>query len=263
MFAYDYKGKNLNEVDMFLQTVSVEYGRYAPANTNYIVTRVFKKRPDGKYQYPFIRDYWQAGAHAVGVSCYTLAKNEGWFLTTNAGLNEGLAIENGILLKDTTATIHAGAIPLTIDSNGDLGYVNTNTTGTGQTLVNNGIISATCGFSPIINNYENFDYSSTPLDDVTPAQRNVIGQFENGDYCIITGEGRNFANSTGFTMPQMQDFCKSLGLKFAYCLDGGGSTQTVLGLKNLNHIYENETGRTLGSMIVFNGKTTFEKPIQS
>lgn len=262
MFAYNYKGEKLNEADMFFQNVSVEYGRYAPANTNYIVTRVFKKRLDGTYQYPFIRDYWRAGIGG-GVSCYTLAKNEGWFLTTNAGLNEGLAIENGVLLKDTTATIHAGSMPLTIDSNGDLGYVDTNTTGTGQALVNRGIVSATCGFSPIINNYENFDYSSTPLDSVTPAQRNVIGQFENGDYCIITGEGRNFANSTGFTMPQMQDFCKSLGLKFAYCLDGGGSTQTVLGLKNLNHIYELDTGRTLGSFIVFNGKTTFEKPIQA
>lgn len=262
MFAYDYKGKNLNEADIFFQTVSVEYGRYAPANTNYIVTRVFKKRPDGTFQYPFARDVWAGGTRG-GKSCYQLATAEGWYLALNGGLNEGLCIENGILITDVAATTHAGSIPLTIDANGDLGYVASNTTGTGQSLINNGIVSAVCGFSPIINNYVNFDYSSTLLDDITPAQRNIIGQFENGDYCIITGEGRNFANSTGFTMPQMQDFCKSLGLKFAYCLDGGGSTQTVLGLKNLNHIYENDTGRTLASAIVFNGKSTYEPPISN
>lgn len=265
MFAYNYKGEKLNGADMFFQNVSVEYGRYAPANTNYIVTRVFKKRLDGTYQYPFTRDVWEGGTKG-GVSCYQMAINEGWYLTMNGGVNEGLCIENGILVTDVTPTNHAGAMPLTIDSNGDLGFVDTNTTGTGQALVNSGIVSATCGFFPIIVDYDNYNYPNINNHSVSTgerAQRNIIGQFENGDYCIITAEGRNYANSAGFTIPQMQDFCKTLGLKFAYNLDGGGSTQTVLGLKNLNHIYENVTGRTLASMIVFNGRATFEKPNQS
>lgn len=261
MQYYDYQGHAVNGVDDFRQNVIIDYGRYE--DTNYTMLRIFKKRLDGTYQYPFARDVW-AGGTKGGKSCYQIAVDEGWLLALNGGLNEGLCIENGVLITDVTATNHAGAMPLTIDSNGDLGYVEADTTGTGQTLINQGIVSAVCGFFPIINNYENFNYPSTIGNLISSAaQRNVIGQFDNGDYCIITSEGRNYAHSTGLVMAQMQNLCKSIGLRFAYNLDGGGSTQTVLGLKNLNHIYENDTGRTLASMIVFNGKTTFEKPIQS
>ena len=271
---YDAFGKKVSRLDddedmAFYETVSVEYGRYAPANTNYIVTRVFKKRPDGTYQFPFVRDMYRYKSPEQNASnersAYGLALEEGWYLVINAGLWEGLSIENGILINDEAAEQHAGAMPLTIDSNGDLGYTDANTTGKGQSLINNGIVSAICGFYPIINNYENFDYPTGVGNSVgqTRAQRNVIGQFENGDYCIITGEGRGFANSDGFTMSDLQTICKGLGLRFAYNLDGGGSTQAVLGLKNLNHVYEGTTGRILGSCIVFNGTNTFSIPNQS
>lgn len=265
VFAYNYQGKVLNEQDMFFQNVHLDYGYHSVAQTNYTVLRVFKKRLDGTYQYPFARDVW-AGGTKGGKSCYQLATEEGWYLALNGGVNEGLCIQNGVLVTDTPPTTHSGAIPLTIDSNGDLGYVASDTTGTGQSLINNGIVSAVCGFFPIIVDYDNYNYPGIAGRSVSTnerAQRNIIGQFENGDYCIITAEGRNYANSAGFTIPQMQDFCKTLGLKFAYNLDGGGSTQTVLGLKNLNHIYENETGRTLASAIVFNGKSTYEPPISN
>lgn len=266
MFIYNYRGQLLNEGD-FYRNMTLDYGR--TANTSYTVIRIFKKRIDGGEEYPFVRDRFRYNSPEQSESnqrsAYGLALEEGWYLTINAGLWEGLSIENGVLINDESAVRHEGAMPLTINSNGDLGYTNADTTGRGQSLINSGIVSAICGFYPIINNYVDFDYPIGVGGSVgeTHAQRNVIGQFENGDYCIITGEGRGFANSEGFTVSDLQTICKGLGLKFAYMLDGGGSTQTVIGLKNLNHIYEGTTGRILGSYIVFNGTSTFSIPNQS
>lgn len=266
MYIYNYNGRLLNQGD-FYRNITLDYGRLS--NTNYTVIRIFKQRINGSYQYAFVRDRFRYNSPEESEmnqrTAHDLALEEGWYLVINAGLWEGLSIENGVLINDVSAVRHAGAMPLTINNNGDLGYTDANTTGRGQSLINSGIVSAICGFYPIINNYEDFDYPTDVGSGVGSirAQRNVIGQFDNGDYCIITGEGRDFANSEGFTASDLQTICKGLGLKFAYMLDGGGSAQTVIGLKNLNHIYEGTTGRILGSYIVFNGTNTFRIPNQS
>jgi exopolysaccharide biosynthesis protein len=160
--------------------------------------------------------------------------------------------------------VHEGALALTIDSNGDLGYLSyTDTAGKAQSLIANGIVSAVCGFFPLIDNYEKCtipDVAGTDVPGWANAQRQIVGQYENGDYCIITGEGRDFASSVGFSIERAQDICKRLGLRFAYNCDGGGSTQTVLGTKNINHVYETPTGRKVKSYIVFNGSSQYAIP---
>ena len=92
---------------------------------------------------------------------------------------------------------------------------------------------------------------------VDNAQRQIIGQFNNGDYAILTTEGRGFANSDGWTVSEAQDICVKHGLKFAYLLDGGGSTETVVGSKHINSIYEGTSGRKVPSFIIFNGTNIF------
>ena len=52
--------------------------------------------------------------------------------------------------------------------------------------------------------------------------------------------------------------CKKLGLKFAYNLDGGGSTETMFGYKHLNTIYDGTTGRQVPTFIVFTGSTSLD-----
>lgn len=265
MIAYDYNGAPLNSKDLFYENTKFSYGRVN--NTNYTIMRIFKKRLDGNNQYPFVRNIY-IPYQKPGQTAYELANSEGWFLVTNGGIGDGLTIENGVVITDKSSGDllgQVGAMPLTINTSGDLGYVDADTTGKGAQIVNSGVVSAVCGFFPIIDNYENFSYPTDiphTFDDPNwvNCQRNVIGQFENGDYCIITGEGRNYANSVGFTIPQLQDLCKSIGLKFAYDLDGGGSTQSVLGKKLINHAYEGTTGRTLATAIVFNGKNTYQVP---
>ncbi|XWX32005.1 hypothetical protein BIPXVNHO_CDS0124 [Staphylococcus phage PG-2021_27] len=55
---------------------------------------------------------------------------------------------------------------------------------------------------------------------------------------IITVEGRT-TDSTGMTYDQMYDLCKSLGASYAYCLDGGGSVQTVVRGNLINRQVDN------------------------
>lgn len=257
---YDINGRPLTAENTFFENIQLDYDFDNPSGTFYTAIRVFKKRTDGRYQYPFTRQPTSTGT----MSAYDLASSEGWYLTINGGIGQGLVIQNSTVLVDTAAAVHVGAMPLTIDSNGDLGYVEADTTGKGADIVASGVVSAVCGFFPIIVDYEDFAYPTdipgTDTESWNHAQRQIIGQFDNGDYCIITGEGRNFAGSVGFSITEAQTVCKNLGLKFAYNLDGGGSTQTVLGTKNINHVYEGTTGRNIECYIVFNGLNTYSIP---
>ena len=53
--------------------------------------------------------------------------------------------------------------------------------------------------------------------------RTVIGQYKNGDYMVFTCGGRE-TNQAGMTMHEINDILVSEGLKYAYNLDGGGSS---------------------------------------
>lgn len=255
MQLYDYTGEKIfPECD---ENILIDYGRYK--GTNYIQLRVYKKKSDGTMQYPFVR------RKSPSVSAIDLMNAEGWTLAFNGGVGEGMTIENATVITDANATVQYGGMALTIDQNGDLGYVQEPTAGKGAEYIADGIVSATYGFFPIVENYEAFNYPTNipqTFDSETwlKAQRQIIGQFGNGDYCIITGEGRSYDGSIGFTIPEAQELCLNLGLKFAFNLDGGGSTQLRYRDKSINTIYDQPTGRKRGAWIVFNGTNQFEIP---
>lgn len=257
MKLYNYNGILISGA--FEDNISFSYAYDEDAQTNYTVFRINRNRVDGGNQFPFVR-YVPSRTTA-----YELAVSEGWDMVINAGIGEGLIIEDSTLITDTAASAQAGVLPLTINGSGDLGYVEANTTGKGQTYINNGAVSAVCGFFPVIENYQNYNYPTNipntfELPNWVNAQRQVIGQFGNGDYCIITGAGRGVDNSVGLTIPQEQIIGKKLGLKFAYNLDGGGSTSTVLGERQVSPVYEGTHGRLRSLFIVFNGSDTFSVP---
>lgn len=248
-------------LDQFIQNTDIDYEYDSDTGANYTIIRVYKNRVDGKKQYPFV--YAPNGANAGTKSTLDLVNDEGWLLAINAGVfntstkkPDGIVIQNGEVVQGTISTNHSNCKPLTINSNGDLGYLEANVTGD---MVASNIVSAVCGFMPIIVDYEVVPSSEwNSVSHYTEnAQRQIIGQFGNGDYAILTCEGRGYDNSDGWTIPEAQTICQKHGLKFAYNLDGGGSTETMLGFKHLNTIYENTTGRIVPTFIVFNGTDTF------
>lgn len=250
----------------FMHNIDIDYAFDSDTNANYTVIRVYKKKTDGTFQHPFV--YCPNGTNAGTKSTFDMAKDDGWMLAINGGVfntsrkPDGIVVQNGTVVQNTPASAseHVGAMPLTIDANGDLSYASANADA--STLVANGIVSAVCGFFPIIENYDGVDASvyNWVTNYNTNVQRQIIGQFGNGDYAIVTCEGRGYDNSDGWTIAEAITVCQKLGLKFAYNLDGGGSTETMLELKPFNTIYENATGRIVPTFIVFNGSDTFSIP---
>lgn len=257
---FDYLGNPVDGNILFDGNMTMDYAFDSTSGTNYTALRIFKRRRDGTNQYPFVRK-----VPSQTYSALDLGVAEGWELVINAGMGQGIVIENGVVITDESAVKHAGAMPLTIDGSGDLWYAEADTTGKGAQMVTDGIVSAVCGFFPIIVNFEDYDYpkdipETIELPGWVHAQRQIIGQYGNGDYAILTCDGRNFNNSTGWSIEEAQSICKELGIKFAYNLDGGGSTGVVLRKKQLNLIYEGTTGRKMPTFIVFNGTTQFGIP---
>lgn len=264
MNLFDYNGVRLNAQNLFNEDICIKYAFDETSHTNYTVTRINKKRIDGSVQYAFGRCIpGSASSVTVRKTPYDLAVQEGWLLVANGGIGTGLMIENGIVIDDTTPAECSGVLPLSINQSGDLWYLESDTIGKGETYIAQGVVSAMCGFFPIIVDYEDFAYPTVPGTDTEEwnhAQRQIVGQFGNGDYMLLTSEGRSFDNSVGLTMADAQRICKELGVKFAYNLDGGGSTQTVIGKRIVNSIYQGTSGRVRGTFIVFNGSNAYSIP---
>lgn len=255
-------------LDDFIDNMDIDYAYDSATGANYTIIRVYKDKLDETKQYPFV--YAPNGANACQKSTYEISKEDGWLLAINAGIfntsthkADGQLVENGVIYQSTSSATHPQCRPLVIDEDGDLSEAPYNTNV--ASLVANGAVSVVCGFMAIIKDWQKVP--SSEWNDVVHytqnAQRQIIGQFGNGDYAIITCEGRSTYNSDGWTIEEAQNICVKHGLKFAYNLDGGGSTELMLGLKHFNNIYEGETGRKVSTFIVFNGTNVFNRtPVQ-
>lgn len=248
--------------DQFFENITLTFGYFRGAQ--YYLLRVAREKLNGDKQYPFVLAPNGAGGattSALGLSAikpYPLIINAGLFNNGQGQSKDpvGKVIEDSTAIKDVTTSFP----PLTIDNNGDL-YYDDGTTSCAD-LIASGVVSAVSGFGPIIINYqptsqESYIYPDRWNED---SQRQVIGQFGNGDYGILTIEGRTFDHSTGLGLGDVQALCQQYNFKFAYNLDGGGSTETVYGKKQINIIYEGTTGRICPTFIVFNGTDTFGDP---
>lgn len=227
----------------FMDNIVMDFIWDADNSTRYSIIRVFKATIQGGTLIPKV-DCVRSN-YTSSYSARELAIAQGYNLVINCGLGnltdgdvEGILIQDGEVLYNSSPVDHIGVMPLTIDNEGTLGYADSDADA--YDLVDDGIVSAFCGFAPLVVDYEAFDgssaYQSVPHYN-QGAQRQIIGQYDNGDYAIITCEGRGYANSTGWTIPQAQQICIKHGLKFAYNCDGGASTQTVVGHKQINTYY--------------------------
>jgi len=245
----------------FIDNMDFDYEFDSTSDANYTILRIYQTKIDGTKQYPFVFAPNGSGAGTMSTKDMMDA-NPQWLLAINGGIftnsgADGIVIQNGVSIVNSPATSHVGAYPLTIDSSGNLSYAAPDAST--STLISNGIKSAVCGFCPIVVDYEAVDasYYNWIEHYAENAQRQIIGQFGNGDYAILTSEGRNYQASDGWTIAEAIAICIKHGLKFAYNLDGGGSTETMLGKKHINDIYDGTTGRKVPTFICFAGGTTF------
>ena len=265
--AYDKNGNVIYSVS-WENEITVQKLRNTSANTNYYVVDIPQTRSNGDKQYPFV--YCPNGNNGGTMSTLTMMQISGFYFGMNGGYfdnNEtgskkpyGVTIQNSVLIRDDTLQFRNN-YTLTIDDEGKLGYMDTFNSGiTAQDVVNSGAVSAILGLIPLVVNGQASGVESSWWSSTERAQRQIIGQYSNGDYCIITCEGRNYDNSSGFTVTEAQNLCISMGLDFAMMVDGGGSTETVIGTEQINTIYEETQGRVVPTYIVFNGTDEFFVP---
>lgn len=265
-----------SQKERFEQLIKVTYDRDEASGAFYSLINIPQKNYKGERQYPFV--YWPNYPNGGVESAYQINIREGFSVIINAGRYntpygrgvtltgkpKGTVIQNSIVLQQGDSSNSSPTMDwvLTISNNGKLGYARYYDSA--AELVASGIVSAVTGFIPILSNYQNIDEIETKdisyIDTTADTQHQVLGQYDNGDYAILTTEARGYQGGGWMNMRQLQAFCKSLGMKDAFSLDGGGSTETVIGNKQLNPFYDNAYGRVNPTFIVFNGTDTFSIP---
>lgn len=273
--VYDINGNEIcgDRIERFRREIRFFYDRDETTGAFYTQVIIPQTNRFGEKQYPFVR--WPNYPNGGNKSAYEYNQNKDFLFVINAG-RYGAPYGAGVTLTGLpTATVIQNATVLqqgdsdnsnptydwvlTINSSGELNYARYYDSA--STMVANGIVSAVSGFIPILTNYTNIeDVETVDIDYIErtdDAQHQVLGQYDNGDYAVITTEARDYQGGNWFTMKQLQTLCKQLGLKFAFALDGGGSAETVLGKRQLNPFYDNTYGRVNPTFIVFNGTDTF------
>lgn len=267
---YDGYGARLDVTDErndVLHSIDVEYNR---ANgTSYFLCRIPKYSVSGKRITPKVAITSADGSvQGNKVSALTFAMRENTLFTINAGLFNmttvtpvGQTIINGVSKTNTpmtddngTAISDAECYPLCIDADGVLSASYNRNVDT-ATMIADGVKYAVTGWGKLIDNFEKCD--ETVFNEIVHPgdyMQQCIGQYDNGDYCVLTvNMARNgqAENDIGMTYDEIADILIAKGVEFAYVLDGGGSSETVIGNRQINAIYENETGRTVPTVIYF------------
>lgn len=274
-YLYKYNGEEIvlgtSAVNKLaaIASIGIEYGYMY--NSNYCLVRIPKITVDGKKLTAKVAITSADGSlEGAKVSPLDFAKRENTVFTLNAGLFypsssylkphgqtiiDGVSITNLFVPEDISKPVtEAECYPLCIDANGDLSSPYAQGVDT-ATMIADGVKYAVTGWGQFIDNFAAVDetkYSEA----IHPYKyiRQAIGQYDNGDYCVCSVDmARNgkAANSQGMTYEELANFLISKGVKYAYSLDGGGSTGTVIGTRQISPIYDGTTGRKVPTVIYF------------
>lgn len=252
-----------------IQSIDIEYSR--GTDTSYYIARIPKYAVNGMRITPKVRLTSADGALGNSIADYTstldYAKRKGSIFVVNASLFKingnyaphGRTIIDGVAVTDedagqTVSDVSAHEVyPLCIDASGNLSTPYDRDVPC-ATMIAGGVRQACTGWGTVVQNYEATD--DTVFDEqkhVGDYIRQGIGQYQNGDYFVLTTDGlkTGIENEVGLTYEEVANICIAKGVKFFYSLDGGGSTETVIGDRQINLIYENTTGRVVPCVIEF------------
>lgn len=217
--------------DIYYDEISYEKYRDTVSLTDYYITYIPNKDSKGELiplKHGFQNDLMNSG---VGESARSFCNRHVASLVANAsiwtvgtGLIKGVQIQDGIIKQDVD-----GGTSYTLGIKGDNTLVTYPPTTKAATILKDGCINALTGFFPLITGGTEVDPSIYGVigNPVEPNPRNVIAQLPNKDILFLSCEGRTDAN-IGMTYADIIRILKARGVTTAYCLDGGGSTQTIV-----------------------------------
>lgn len=205
-------------------SIEVEVKRSFKYDTSYLVTKIKGLKPHldftGGVPYQNYKNVWD----------YTQDKDIP--LTINWGL-KGVTIKNREVIINENLPQFEGWYMLGIMEDG--GFKAYPRSMTGEELVADGCVDAINIWSPLVVDSQPFDFEILPHEDPnfqyiipTTHPRQAVGRLADGTYVIVTCDSR-MKRERGFTSPELREIMMELGCVEAYNLDGGASTQTVVG----------------------------------
>lgn len=211
-------------------TITKHYDK--PSETDYYLTRVAHKDDQGdiiKLRHAF------AGKD-VGETVREFAVRTGTMLAFNASTQRqptpGTKAPRGIQIVDGQIVQEIAANRYVLGIKGDNELVVFNPKTSGSQMLQEGIVNALTAFIPLIVDHQNVPDSLLTivrnLNEKHPRQ--IIAQFDNNDILFLSCGGRGF-DGAGMTSKDLMRVLQGLKVKFAFMLDGGGSTSLVEGNK--------------------------------
>lgn len=212
-----------------------------PSETYYYLTRIAHKDDRGdiiKLQHAFV-------SQDTGETVRQFAVRSGTMLAFNASTQRrptpdtkapsGTQIVKGQIIQD----IPLNRYTLGIKANNELLAFRPGTSP--AQMLQEGAVDALTAFIPLIENHKNVPDSLLTIvgNFIQKHPRQIIAQFDNLDILFLSCGGRGF-DGEGMTSEDLMRVLQGLNVKFAYMLDGGGSTTLVEGDKLITKKIDNE-----------------------
>ncbi len=200
----------------------------SPSATYYFLTRISHKDKDGKLIKLRLAHADKDGGETVRAFALrtnsTLAFNASTQREEGTGIRpQGVQVLGGKVVYDLTTTAWALGIK---DDNELVAYA---PTVKGDAILNGGVKNALTAFGPLIQNgiTVSTDLMKLRGNYAEKNPRQVIAQLANKDILFLSCGGRGF-DGEGMLATDVVRILHTHGVKFAYMLDGGGSTSTVV-----------------------------------
>ncbi|GAB3019021.1 hypothetical protein GCM10027051_25120 [Niabella terrae] len=202
----------------------------APSKTWYFLTKIDHKDKSGD----LIPLRLELAIKDTGETVRQFAIRKGTMLAFNASTQRrptpqtkapsGTQIVAGKIVQELPKNTYT----LGIKANNELVAYPPGTSGAG--MLQDGSVNALTAFIPLIEGHKNVHDSLLTIvrnfNEIHPRQ--IIAQFDNLDLLFLSCGGRGF-DGEGMTSKDLMRILQNLEVKFAYMLDGGGSTSTVVG----------------------------------
>ncbi|GIN87644.1 hypothetical protein J6TS2_40300 [Heyndrickxia sporothermodurans] len=230
----NYTSEDVNTIlssSSFVQDIKINKDRDDDSNTDYWITTVKNKDANGnliKLQRGFA-PATTSDNKAIPVRKFandnkvTFAVNASIFNTTTHEITGTHIFNSQILNENKTLPRYT----LGIKADNTLTYFNPGTSA--QTMLADGCVNALTAFTPLISNGKAVPQSilDTNTNGGKRNPRQVIGQMANKDLVFFTCEGRK-PDQAGMFDKDVIRILLAKNVQFAYMLDGGGSTETVI-----------------------------------
>jgi Phosphodiester glycosidase len=218
------------EDTVFYEEITHEEFYDEQSKTVYYITTVphlDKKGNIIKLQKEFQNDEMNSGSGEtprafVNRSAASLATNASIWDTTTQGI-KGVQIKDGQVYQDRD-----GGASYVLGVKEDNTLVMYDPSVTAEQMINEGIKNTFTAFFPMIDDGKPVGSEVWGIigNTTTTNPRNVIAQMPNKDIIFLTCEGR-LTDNVGMTYDDCIRILAAMGVTTAYCLDGGGSAQTV------------------------------------